>query len=122
MLKRMLFPGFLLSCCFVLSGCATTPTAQEPQEATPTVEAPVATEPAVAEETAVAEEKITDPCDVILNEALMESRKTMKTAERSCQGNRIEATPVWSLDYKGAVHIRIFDGQNQLIRDEIINP
>jgi len=116
MLKKMLLPGILLSCCVMLSACATTkPPAQQDKEATQIEEK------VVVKETMVAEEKTTNPCDALLDEAVQESRKTMKSVHRSCEGVTMEATPVWSLDYKGAVHIRTYDANGGKLRDEIIN-
>lgn len=107
MLKRILFPGILLSCCVMLSACATTN--QQHKEAAP------------IEETVAVEEKSANTCDAVLDEAVQESKTTMKSTNRSCEGMTIEVTPMWSLDYKGAVHIRVFDANGGKLRDEIIN-
>ncbi len=106
----MLLPGILLTCWIMLPACAATNTADQQAQET-----------AAVAETVVAETKAVSTCDTLLDEAVAESRKTMKSASRACEGNTIEVTPVWSLDYKGAVHVRVFDANGAELRDEIIN-
>ena len=63
-----------------------------------------------------------DPCEVLIDEVVLQSRKTMKTVKESCQGLRIEVNPMWSMDYDGTVHIRVYDAAGKKIRDELLKP
>lgn len=60
-----------------------------------------------------------DPCKIVLDEAVKKSRKTMLTVRESCQGMQIEVNPMWDFDYDGSVHIRVYDAEGNMIRDEL---
>jgi hypothetical protein len=59
-----------------------------------------------------------DPCEVLIDEVVLKSRKTMKTVRESCQGLRIEVNPMWTMNYDGTIHIRVYDATGKKIRDE----
>ena len=58
----------------------------------------------------------------LLLEAVAEARATMRVVMKSCQDKSIEATPVWSLNYKGAVHVRVFDKNGTQIDEKYAHP
>ena len=70
------------------------------------------------EEDVKVEKKEKDPCKIVIDEVVLKSRKTMKTVEESCNDLRIEVNPMWSMNYDGTVHIRIYDTEGNKIRDE----
>jgi hypothetical protein len=59
-----------------------------------------------------------DPCEILIDEVVLKSRNTMKTVKESCNGLRIEVNPMWSMNYDGTVHIRVYDTAGKKIRDE----
>lgn len=59
-----------------------------------------------------------DQCESIIDQAVQESRDTMKTVKTSCENLYIEVNPMWSMDYSGNVHIRVYDAKGEKIRDE----
>ncbi|KPK37014.1 MAG: hypothetical protein AMK70_00295 [Nitrospira bacterium SG8_35_1] len=63
-----------------------------------------------------------DPCEVLIDEVVLKSRKTMKTVKESCQDLRIEVNPMWNINYDGTVHIRVYDAEGKKIRDELQKP
>ena len=63
-----------------------------------------------------------DPCSVLINEAVLQSRETMKTVKESCQDLSIEINPMWDINYDGTVHIRVYDAAGEKIRDELQKP
>lgn len=118
-----------------LAGCVTAEkrpevTENTPQLQTESMQAPAGTaaeqqmekmeEPgaAVEPEQAPAE----DPCKAVVAELANQARATMKTANGSCEGRRIEVNPLWSVDYDGAVRVRIYDSAGMLQSTEDIKP
>jgi uncharacterized membrane protein len=109
MFARVLLSSILIFSIFLFTGCAGKSNDQQKETA----------------ETAAsmaAEQTPQDPCEAIINEAVSDARATMRIVTKSCQDNRIEATPVWSLNYKGAVHVRVFDKNNVQIKETYVNP
>ena len=58
------------------------------------------------------------PCVILIDEAVLKSRNTMMTVKESCNGLRIEVNPMWSRNFDGSVHIRVYDTAGKKIRDE----
>lgn len=56
--------------------------------------------------------------DQTIDRAAAEAKTTLHTSKVKHQDLFIEATPMWSFDYQGAVHIRIHGADGQLLRDE----
>jgi len=108
MFSRVLLASILIFSIFLFTGCAGKSNDQQKE--------------AVNAASATAEQAPQDPCEVIINEAVAEARATMRIVMKSCQDNNIEATPVWSLNYKGAVHVRIIDKNGAQIKETYVNP
>lgn len=108
MFARVLLSSILIFSIFLFSGCAGTSTEQAKDEA--------------AKAQTAAEQTPQNPCEAVIGEAVAEARSTMRVATKSCQEKNVEATPVWSLNYKGAVHVRVFDKNGTKIEDTIVNP
>jgi hypothetical protein len=113
MIRTLFIAGILF---FLLSGCA----AKAPQEEQAAVVSVVEIVKEEKPEKVEVPEK--DPCEVLLDEIILKSRETMKTVKDSCQDLRIEVNPMWSMDYDGTVHIRIYDAAGNKIRDELQKP
>lgn len=108
MCARVLLSSILIFSIFLFAGCAGKSNDQQKE---------------AADAAAVAAEQTPQsPCEVIINEAAAEARETMRIVIKSCQDNNIEATPVWSLNYKGAVHVRVFDKNGVQIEETYVNP
>jgi hypothetical protein len=96
--------------CLFFCGCAGKAPQQEKTEAGSAVES------------VKVEKQEKDPCEVLIDEVVLKSRKTMTTVRESCQGLRIEVNPMWSMDYDGTIHIRVYDAAGKEIRDEFRKP
>ena len=110
MFARMLLSSILIFSIFLFAGCAGKSTDQQKE----------AVESTAAQ--ATAEQTSQGPCEAMINEAVAEARATMRVVTKSCQDKSIEATPVWSLNYKGAVHVRVFDKNGTQIDDKYAHP
>lgn len=55
----------------------------------------------------------------MINEAVVKSRKTMKTVRESCNGMLIEVNPMWSMKFDGTIHIRVYDATGTKVMDEL---
>ncbi|MBI5558749.1 MAG: hypothetical protein HY885_14040 [Deltaproteobacteria bacterium] len=108
MLARLIVTGFL---CLFVAGCATT------EKPAPTTETQ-----ASAPEKEKSAPEVKDPCQVMLDELVKKSVTTSKTVTGTCQGNQIEVTPMWGLDYDGSVHVRVYDASGRKIKDEFKKP
>ncbi|MCK5192562.1 MAG: hypothetical protein KAQ71_02045 [Desulfobulbaceae bacterium] len=109
MFARVLLSSILIFSIFLFAGCAGKSTDQQ-KEAVESA-APVA-----------AEETKQGPCNTIIDEAVAEARASMRVVTKSCQDKSIEATPIWSLNYKGAVHVRVYDKNGTQIDDKYVHP
>ena len=107
MFQRVMLYSVLIVSVFLFAGCAGK-SADKPKEA--------------AEPVTAAEKTTQTPCDAVIAEAASEARTTMKIVTKSCQDNTIEATPVWGLNYKGAVHVRVYDKDGAQIDDTYLQP
>ena len=103
MFRTMFIAAFL---CLFFFGCAVKAPQQEKAESD-----------RVEEEVKVEKEE-KDSCEILIHEAVLKSRKTMKTVKESCNGLRIEVNPMWSMNFDGTVHIRVYDTAGKKIRDE----
>jgi hypothetical protein len=101
---RAFFIAALL--CLFFFGCAVKSPDQEKVESG-----------SVAESVKVEKEE-KGPCEILIDEVALESRKTMKTVKEFCNGLFIEVNPMWSMDYDGTVHIRVYEAEGKKIRDE----
>ncbi len=101
---RTLFTAALLS--FFFFGCAVKEPLQEKAK------------PGSSE--VIVKDKISEknPCETLIDEAVLQSRKTMKTVKESCQGLLIEANPMWDINYDGTIRIRVYDSESKQVRDE----
>lgn len=109
MFARVLLPSVLIFSIFLFAGCAGKSSDQQKE----------AVEPAAS---VAAEQTTQNPCEAMINEAAAEARTTMRVVMKACQDNSVEATPVWGLNYKGAVHVRVFDKNGTQIEDTYVNP
>ncbi len=109
---RSLMSITMLVVCLVLWSCAS----KAPQQEKVAKEV----EPAVPSPTI--EKLEVDPCEAQISVAIKESRASNRTVKKSCDGMAVEVNPMWDLDYKGTVHIRVYDAAGKQIRDEISNP
>ena len=75
------------------------------------------TQPKGAEPLAATQET-KDPCEDIIGKVALQARKEMKTVKESCQDLRIEANPMWNLNYDGTVRIRVYDASGKQVKDE----
>jgi len=122
MFRTLFITGIL---CLFFFGCAAKPPQEESTapgsepEIVDVEKEQVEQEEAVTEE-APKEEK--DPCEILINELAQKSRNTMRTVEDSCQDLSIEVNPMWSMDYDGTVHIRVYDAAGNTVRDELQKP
>ncbi|NOR11242.1 MAG: hypothetical protein GQ541_07110 [Desulfovibrionaceae bacterium] len=105
MFARVLLYSVLVFSIFLFTGCAGKSTDQQKEAVTSTTE-----------------QTPQDPCETMINEAAAEARATMRVVMKSCQDKNIEATPVWSLNYKGSVHVRIFDKNGTQIDAKYVQP
>jgi hypothetical protein len=126
MKKKVLHQTGVLVFAIVLTGCAAggpaTVSSVEQEEALQQAASSQSIEgenPAEASEP-VEEEK--NPCDVISQQLVEESRNTMKTVDGTCQDQKIEVNPMWAIDYDGSVRIRIYDAAGNLISESIEKP
>ena len=103
MFRTMFIAAFL---CLFFFGCAVKAPQQEKAES------------GRVEEDVKVEKEEKDPCEILIHEAVLKSRKTMKTVKESCNGLRIEVNPMWSMNFDGTVHIRVYDMAGKKIRDE----
>ena len=101
---RTMFIAALL--CLFFFGCAVKAPQQEKAESG-----------RVEEDVKVKKEE-KDPCEILIDEAVLKSRKTMFTVKESCNGLRIEVNPMWSRNFDGTFHIRVYDTAGKKIRDE----
>ena len=62
------------------------------------------------------------PCEAVFQELAARARSTMKTVYGSCQEKRIEANPMWSLQYDGSVRIRVYDAAGSLTATRELKP
>jgi hypothetical protein len=111
MISRVLLTSFVVFSIFLFSGCAGKSGEQGKEAAE-----------AAATEAAAAEQVAQDPCEAEITTAVAQARETMRIATKSCQDRTIEATPVWGLNYKGAVHVRVYDSSGTLIEDKYVQP
>lgn len=110
MFARVLLSSILIFSIFLIAGCAGKSNDQQKEAVESTTEQ------------ATAEQALQGSCGAMINEAAAEARATMRVVMKSCQDNSIEATPVWSLNYKGRVHVRVFDKNGTQIEDTYVNP
>ena len=109
MFARVLLSSILIFSIFLFSGCAGKSSDQQK----------AAIDPAAA---AATEQSQQNPCEAVIAEAVSDARTTMRIVTKSCEGNTVEATPVWGLNYKGAVHVRVLDKNGTQIEDTYVNP
>lgn len=105
MRDRVAMFGVLLAF-FLVAGCAATSPSSD--------EAAGSAKPAGQEEM--------KPCSATLVELARKAKESKRTAKGICEGNKVEATPMWSMNYDGTVHVRVKDAAGKIIHDEIMKP
>ena len=101
---RTMFIAALL--CLFFFGCAVKAPQQEKAES------------GRVEEDVKVEKEEKDPCEILIDEAVLKSRKTMKTVKESCNGLRIEVNPMRKKNFVGTFYIRVYDTAGKKIRVE----
>ena len=109
MYTRVVLSACLVLSLFLFTGCAGTSSEQK-------IDASSASEEAVEQQTPK------DSCQAVIDEAVNQARSSMRIAEKTCEGKKIEATPVWGLNYKGEVHVRIYDAGGALLENKYVKP
>ena len=54
----------------------------------------------------------------LIDQVAAQARQTMRTHKTKLNDVVIEATPMWSPNYQGEVHIRVYDASGKLVLDE----
>lgn len=103
MFRTMFIAAFL---CLFFFGCAVKAPQQEKAESDR------------VEEDVKVEKEEKDPCEILINEAVLKSRKTMKAVEEYCNGLRIEVVPMRGINFIGTFYIRVYDTAGKKIRVE----
>ena len=103
MFRTMFIAAFL---CLFFFGCAVKAPQQEKAESDR------------VEEDVKVEKEEKDPCEILINEAVLKSRKTMKAVEEYCNGLRIEVVPMRDTNFFGTFYIRVYDAAGKKIRVE----
>jgi len=103
MFRTMFIAAFL---CLFFFGCAVKAPQQEKAESDR------------VEEDVKVEKEEKDPCEILINEAVLKSRKTMKAVEEYCNGLRIEVVPMRDINFIGTFYIRVYDTTGKKIRVE----
>ena len=103
MFRTMFIAAFL---CLFFFGCAVKAPQQEKAESDR------------VEEDVKVEKEEKDPCENLINEAVLKSRKTMKAVEEYCNGLRIEVVPMRETNFIGTFYIRVYDTAGKKIRVE----
>ena len=107
MFRTIFIAAFL---CLFFFGCAVKALQQEKAESD-----------RVEEEVKVEKEE-KDPCEILINEAVLKSRKTMKAVKEYCNGLRIEVVPMMrGINFIGTFYIRVYDTAGKKIRVEFRN-
>ena len=107
MFRTMFIAAFL---CLFFFGCAVKAPQQEKAESVR------------VEEDVKVEKDEKDPCEILIHEAVLKSRKTMKTVKESCNGLRIEVDPMRNRNFVGTFYIRVYDMAGKKIRVEFRKP
>ncbi len=63
-----------------------------------------------------------DSCAKVIEQAVEQARTTRRTVKKTCDDRKIEATPMWSLDYNGTVHLVVRDATGAVTLDEYRKP
>ena len=106
MFRTMYIAAFI---CLFFFGCAVKAPQQEKAESDR------------VEEDVKVEKEEKDPCEILINEAVLKSRKTMKAVEEYCNGLRIEVVPMRDKNFIGTFYIRVYDTAGKKIRVEFRN-
>lgn len=56
--------------------------------------------------------------DQLINRIAEQARQTMRSHKTKLKDTVVEATPMWSLNYQGEVHIRVYDASGKMVLDE----
>ena len=54
----------------------------------------------------------------LIDQVVAEAKESMRTRKATLNDVVIEATPMWSLNYQGEIHLRVYDAAGHLILDE----
>jgi len=54
----------------------------------------------------------------LVDQVAAEAKQTMRSCSATLNDVVVEATPMWSLNYQGEVHVRVYDADGKLILDE----
>ena len=121
-MKKNRVLAVMLSFCLaaVVVGCVTTEKMPEATENSTQMQMENRQEPEAAAEPQQAPPE--DPCAVVVTELASQARTSLKTVHGSCGELRIEANPMWSTDYDGAVRVRTYDADGMLKSTEDIKP
>lgn len=110
MRKSLVASVLFVGCCLCLHGCG----AVQMEKTDEVVKS--------AEAQKAGQASAKDPCEAKLAELVQKSRQTMKTVKDSCGATKMEVNPMWTMDYDGTVHIRVYDAAGRTIRDELRKP
>jgi len=116
-MNKLKIPSIIctLTLALAMGGCAATQPA--PQQTTPAT-----TGSTDNGTTGAAQKQPQNSLAKAMAETAAKARTTMRSQTVKYQETTIEATPMWSMNYQGEVHIRIYDAAGNLIRDEISKP
>ena len=107
MFRTMFIAAFL---CLFFFGCAVKAPQQEKAESD-----------RVEEEVKVEKEE-KNSCEIVIHEAVLKSRQTMKAVEEYCNGLRIEVVPMRNKNFMGTFFVRVYDTAGKKIRVEFRKP
>jgi hypothetical protein len=120
MFRTMFIAAFL---CLFFFGCAVKAPQQEKAESGRVEEdVKVKAESGRVEEDVKVKKEEKDPCEILIDEAVLKSRKTMKTVEEYCNGLRIEVVPMRNKNFIGTFYVRVYDTAGKKIRVEFRKP
>lgn len=120
--KQIVAVACCLSLFLAIGGCSVatgpSPETQAPAPAQVAQPAPAPT-PAAVE--APAPQKVQkSELELLTDELVAKARTTMRSCKAKYKDMTIEATPLWSFDYQGAVHVRTFDAAGKVIKEEMV--
>ncbi len=68
--------------------------------------------------TANAEQSGKGQLEQLIDKLAGQAKQTMRSCTATMKDVVVEATPMWSLNYQGEVHVRVYDAAGNLILDE----
>ena len=102
---KLLLP-LLLTILLTSTGCSGV---QQPSPTSPTAD---------TTQEATSKDKNKGELEVLIDQVVADAKNAKRSRKAKLNDIVIEATPMWSLNYQGEIHLRVYDATGNLLLDE----